>query len=53
MVWHINTINMLYGQIFQSSSPSFDNFLYGDTTEDTFVFEYNYLVNRDKEKDTK
>ena len=53
MVWHINTINMLYGQIFQSSSPSFESFLYGDTTEDTFVFEYNYLVNKDKEKDTK
>lgn len=46
MVWHINTINMLYGQIFQSSFTCFEDFLYGDATEDTFVFGYNCLVEK-------
>lgn len=44
MVWHIHTINILYGQFFQSLFFSFDDFLCGDVTEDTFVYAYNYLV---------
>lgn len=36
MVWHINTTNMLYGQMFQSSFTSFEDFLYGDAKRDTF-----------------
>ena len=43
-VWHINTVNMLYGQMFQSSFISFEDFLYGDTKRDTFVLGYNCLV---------
>lgn len=50
MVWHINTINMLYGQMFQSSFTSFEEFLYGDATEDTFVFGFEYLLEMDKNK---
>ena len=50
MVWHINTINMLYGQMFQSSFTSFEDFLYGDATEDTFVFGFEYLLEMDKNK---
>ena len=46
MVWHINTINMLYGQVFQSSFTSFEDFLYGDVKRDTFVFGYDYLVEK-------
>ena len=49
MVWHINTINMLYGQIFQSSFTSFEDFLYGDAKRDTFVIGYNCLVKKDTE----
>ena len=49
MVWHINTINMLYGQIFQSTFTSFEDFLYGDATEDTFAIGYNCLVEKDTE----
>lgn len=48
MVWHINTINMLYGQMFQSSFTSFEDFLYGDAKRDTFGFEY--LLEMDKNK---
>ena len=50
MVWHINTINMLYGQMFQSSFTSFEYFLYGEATEDTFVFGFEYLLEMDKNK---
>lgn len=50
MVWHINTINMLYGQMFQSSFTSFEDFLYGDAKRDTFGFEY--LLEMDKNKKT-
>ena len=49
MIWHINSINMLYGQIFQSSFTSFEDFLYGDATEDTFAIGYNFLVEKDTE----
>ena len=49
MIWHINSINMLYGQIFQSSFTSFEDFLYGDATEDTFAIGYNCLVEKDTE----
>ena len=41
---------MLYGQMFQSSFTSFEDFLYGDATEDTFVFGYEYLLEIDKNK---
>lgn len=44
MVWHINTINMLYGQMFQSSFTSFEDFLYGDVKKNTFVFGFDYLM---------
>ena len=50
MVWHINTINMLYGQMFQSSFTSFEDFLYGDAKRDTFVFGFEYLLEMDKSK---
>lgn len=46
MVWHINTINMLYGQMFRSSFTSFEDFLYGDAKRDTFVFGYDCLVEK-------
>lgn len=46
MVWHINTINMLYGQMFQSSFTSFEDFLYGDAKGDAFVFGYDCLVEK-------
>ena len=46
MVWHINTINMLYGQMFPSSFTSFEDFLYGDAKGDTFVFGYDCLVEK-------
>ena len=46
MVWHINTINMLYGQMFQPSFTSFEDFLYGDAKRDTFVFGYDCLVEK-------
>lgn len=49
MIWHINSINMLYGQIFQSSFTSFEDFLYGDATENTFAIGYNCLVEKDTE----
>lgn len=49
MIWHINSINMLYGQIFQSSFTSFEDFLYGDAKRDTFVIGYNCLVKKDTE----
>ena len=49
MIWHINSINMVYGQIFQSSFTSFEDFLYGDATEDTFAIGYNCLVEKDTE----
>ena len=35
---------MLYGQMFQSSITSFEDFLYGDAKRDTFVFGFDYLV---------
>ena len=44
MVWHIHTINMLYGQFFQSMSFSFGDFLCGNVKEDTFVYAYDYLM---------
>ena len=50
MVWHINTINMLYGQMFQSSFTSFEDFLYGHAKRDTFVFGFEYLLEMDKNK---
>lgn len=50
MVWHINTINMLYGQIFQSSFTSFEDFLYGDAKRDTFGFGFEYLLEMYKNK---
>ena len=46
MVWHINTTNMLYGQMFQSSFTSLEDFLYGDAKRDTFVFGYDCLVEK-------
>ncbi len=49
MVWHINTINMLYGQMFQSSLTSFEDFLYSDAKRDTFVFGFDYLVEKNLE----
>ena len=49
MVWHINTIDMLYGQMFQSSFTSFEDFLYGDVTEDTFALGYEYLMEKNLE----
>lgn len=52
MVWHINTINMLYEQMFQSSFTSFEDFLYGDAKRDTFVFGFEYLLEMDKNKKT-
>ena len=50
MVWHINTINMLYGQMFQSSFTSFEDFLYGDAKRDTFVFGYEYLLENNSDE---
>ena len=50
MVWHINTINILYGQMFQSSFTSFEDFLYGDAKRDTFVVGFEYLLEMDKNK---
>lgn len=50
MVWHINTINMLYGQMFQSSFTSFEDFMYGDATEDTFALGYEYLLEKNSDK---
>ena len=44
MIWHISTIDMLYGQFFQSQFFSFDDFMCGDVTKDTFVYAYNYLM---------
>lgn len=44
MIWHIDTIDMLYRQFFQSQFFSFDDFLNGNVTEDTFVYAYDYLV---------
>lgn len=38
--------DMLYGQIFQSSFTSFEDFLYGDAKRDTFVFGYDCLVEK-------
>ncbi len=35
---------MLYGQMFQSSFTSFEDFLYGDATDDKFVIGYEYLL---------
>ena len=40
--------DMLYGQIFQSSFTSFEDFLYGDAKRDTFGVEY--LLEMDKNK---
>ena len=40
----ISTIDMLYGQFFKSQFFSFDDFMCGDVTEDTFVYAYNYLM---------
>lgn len=42
--------DMLYGQMFQPSFTSFEDFLYGDATEDTFVFGFEYLLEMDKNK---
>ena len=41
MLWFafFNTINMLYGQMFQSSFTSFEDFLYGDAKRGTFVYD--------------
>ena len=50
MVWHINTINMLYGQMFHSSFTSFEDFMYGDATEDTFALGYEYLLEKNSNK---
>ena len=44
MTWHLNTINMLYGQIFMSSYTCYQDLLYGEVTEDAFAFGYDYLV---------
>ena len=38
--------DMLYGQMFQSSFTSFEDFLYGDAKGDTFVFGYDCLVEK-------
>lgn len=38
--------DMLYGQMFQSSFTSFEDFLYGDAKRDTFVFGYDCLVEK-------
>lgn len=38
--------DMLYGQMFQSSFTSFEDFLYGDAKGDTFVFGYDCLVKK-------
>lgn len=45
--------DMLYGQIFQSSFTSFEDFLYGDAKRDTFVYDClveKYLEYEQKEK---
>ena len=44
MVWHINTINLLYGQIFESSFTCFEDFMYGNVTATTFTTGYDFLV---------
>lgn len=38
--------DMLYGQMFQSSFTSFEDFLYGDAKRDTFVLGYDCLVEK-------
>lgn len=38
--------DMLYGQMFQSSFTSFEDFLYEDAKGDTFVFGYDCLVEK-------
>ena len=44
MIWHINTINMLYGRIFESSYTSYSDFLGGKVDKDSFAWGYEYLV---------
>ncbi len=44
MIWHINTINMLYGRIFESSYTNFEDLMNGDVDKDTFAWGYEYLV---------
>lgn len=44
MVWHINTINMLYIGFFESSFTCFEDLMYGDVTTKTFASTYDYLV---------
>ena len=41
---------MLYGQMFQSSFTSFEDFMYGDATEDTFELGYEYLLEKNSGK---
>lgn len=45
MSWYLSTINMLYGQIFESSFTSYEDLLSGKATKDTFAHIYDYLVN--------
>ena len=45
MIWHLNGFNMLYGRIFESLYSSFEDLINGEADEDTFVYEYDYLVN--------
>ena len=40
---------MPYGQMFQSSFTSFEDFLYGDVKRDMFVFGFDCLVEKDAE----
>ena len=42
--------DMLYGQIFQSSFTSFEDFLYGYAKRDTFVFGYEYLLENNSDE---
>ena len=44
MTWQLSSINMLYGQIFMSSYTKYQDLMYGEVTENSFAFGYDYLV---------
>ena len=44
MIWHVNTINMLYGRIFESSYTKYEDLMNGDVDKDSFAWGYEYLV---------
>ena len=43
MTWQLSSINMLYGQIFMSSYTKYQDLMYGEVTENSFAFGYDYL----------